>query len=97
MALLLAQEFGLYDTIKLWDYIFSFDDSQRFFFLYCLCIAILKLRRKVILENDFITALPLIQKLKDLDVDQVIKLGLKLFEKYCKVNHYFPELFYAIE
>lgn len=38
------------------------------------------------MKNDFIAALPLIQKLRDLDVEQVIKLGLKLYEKYRKID-----------
>ena len=38
------------------------------------------------MENDFIGALPIIQKLKDIDVEQVVKLGTKLYEKYRKVN-----------
>lgn len=68
LALLLAQEFSLYDTMKLWDYVFSFDGFKRFFFVYCVCLAILKIRKKEIMENDFITSLPLIQKLRDVDV-----------------------------
>lgn len=68
LALLLAQEFGLQETIKLWDFILSYDGHRRFFFLDSLCIAILLARKKEIMENDFITSLPLIQRLKDLDV-----------------------------
>jgi len=46
------------------------------------------------LENDFITSLPLIQKLKDLEVDKLIKDGRKLFNKYSRVdiNEKFNEL-----
>ena len=86
LSLLLAQEFGLYDTIKLWDYLLAYDGTKRYFFLYCLCISILKLRKTLIMKNDFIAALPIIQKLRDLDVEQVIKLGLKLYEKYRKID-----------
>lgn len=43
-------------------------------------------RKKEILENDFITSLPLIQKLKDLDLDTLIKQGTKLFHKYKKID-----------
>ena len=38
------------------------------------------------MESDFISALPIIQKLRDMDVEQVIKLGTKLYEKFRKVN-----------
>jgi hypothetical protein len=45
LALLLAQEFGLYETMKLWDVMLSFDGYKRYFFLYCCCIGILKYRK----------------------------------------------------
>jgi hypothetical protein len=38
------------------------------------------------MENDFITSLPIIQKLKDLDLDQLLKTGAKLFSKYKRRN-----------
>jgi len=38
------------------------------------------------MENDFITSLPIIQKLKDLDVDHLLKTGSKLFNKYKRKN-----------
>jgi hypothetical protein len=69
LALLLAQEFGIYDTIRLWDHVFSYTEDNRFFFVESVCLAILKLRRKVIMESDFMTSLPLIQKLRDMDID----------------------------
>ena len=86
LALLLAQEFALNDTIKVWDFLLSYDGTKRFFLLYSLCVAILKIRKPSIMSGDFITTLPLIQKLRDLEVDGVIKLGLKLYEKYHRVN-----------
>lgn len=94
LALFLAQEFGLQETIRLWDYIFSYDGYSRFFFVYSLCIAILLVRKKQIMENDFITSLPIIQKLKDVDTDQIVKVGTKLFNKYKRrnINDEFAEL-----
>ncbi len=38
------------------------------------------------MENDFITSLPIIQKLKDVDTEQLIKMGTKLFNKYKRRN-----------
>jgi len=38
------------------------------------------------MENDFITSLPLIQKLKDLQIHDLIKNGTALFEKYKRSN-----------
>lgn len=46
------------------------------------------------MENDFITSLPLIQKLKDLDIENLVKTGTKLFNKYKRknINEEFNEL-----
>jgi hypothetical protein len=38
------------------------------------------------MEGDFISILPMIQKIKHLDVSHVIKLANKIYEKYCKFN-----------
>lgn len=46
LALLLAQEFELQETIRMWDYVFSYDGYCRFFFVDSLCIAILLARKK---------------------------------------------------
>lgn len=86
LALFLAQEFQIQETIRLWDFVFSYDGYCRFFFVYSLCIAILQFRKPIIMENDFITSLPLIQKLKDLEIDNLIKNGINLFNKYKRIN-----------
>lgn len=86
MALLLAQEFTLNDTMKLWDFVLSFEGHKRFFFVNCACIGILKIRKKEIMENDFITSLPLIQKLRDVDIDNVIRLAIKYYNDYKRKN-----------
>lgn len=72
--------------MKLWDYVLSFDGHKRFFFVYCACLGILKIRKKEIMENDFITSLPLIQKLRDVDIETVISLAIKFFNDYKRKN-----------
>ena len=86
MALMLAQEFGLYETIKLWDVMLSYDGSRRYFYLYCCCVAILKYRKSSIMDYDFVQILPLIQKLRDVNVGRVVEIANRLYEKYGKVN-----------
>jgi hypothetical protein len=51
LALMLSQEFGLYDTMRLWDNLLSYDGQRRFRYLYCLCLGILKLRKHEIMES----------------------------------------------
>jgi len=86
LALLLAQEFGLYETMKLWDVLLAYDGHRRHFFLNCCCIAILKSRRLVIQQNDFISILPAIQKLRDVNVNFIIDTAQRLYDKYSRVN-----------
>lgn len=38
------------------------------------------------MEGDFIAILPLIQKLRNVDVHQVIRFANKIYERYSKVN-----------
>lgn len=38
------------------------------------------------MENDFITSLPMIQKLKDVCVEKVIKLGNEIYIEFKKKN-----------
>lgn len=38
------------------------------------------------MQNEFTTSLPLIQKLKDLDLKKLIKMGSDLYKKYQKIN-----------
>jgi|JI10StandDraft_1071094.scaffolds.fasta_scaffold1881063_1 hypothetical protein len=50
LALLLGQEFGLYETMKLWDVLLSYDGYKRYFFLYCCCLGVLKYRKETIMR-----------------------------------------------
>ena len=45
------------------------------------------------MNNDFTTSLPLIQKLKDMDVEEVIDIGMQLYDKYrqVKINEEFEK------
>ena len=72
--------------MKLWDVMLSFDGYKRYFYLYCCCISILKYRKEVILHHDFITILPTIQKLRDANVNRIIEIATKLYDKYSRVN-----------
>ena len=38
------------------------------------------------MENDYVTSLPLIQKLKDVSIDKLIGLGNDLYDKYKQTN-----------
>jgi hypothetical protein len=38
------------------------------------------------MEGDFVSILPMIQKLRNSDIHELIKLALKMYDKFCKVN-----------
>lgn len=46
----------------------------------------MKYRKEIIINQDFASVLPAIQKLRDVNVMKIIEIGLKLYEKYSKVN-----------
>ena len=86
LALMLSQEFGLYETTKLWDTLLSYDGAKRFKYLFCLCLAILKIRKRDIMKAEFTDILPKLQKLKDLDVTQILEIGSKMYDKIHKAD-----------
>ncbi len=83
---MLAQEFGLCETMTLWDVLISYEGYKRYFYLYSCCVAILKIRKHELMQGDFIAILPLLQKLRNVDVHHVIKFANKIYEKFSKVN-----------
>lgn len=70
----------------MWDHVLAYDEDKRFFFVYSLCVSILILRKKLIMDKDLTVSLPLIQKLRDMDIDEVIEKGTQLFYKYHQIN-----------
>lgn len=86
LSLMLAQQFGLCETMTLWDVMLSYEGYKRYFYLFSCCIAILKMRKQEIMDGDFISILPVIQKLKNVDVHVIINYANKIYEKYYKFN-----------
>ncbi len=72
--------------MTLWDVLISYEGYKRYFYLYSCCVAILKIRKNELMQGDFIAILPLLQKLRNVDVHQVIKFANKIYEKFSKVN-----------
>jgi hypothetical protein len=70
----------------MWDSVLSYDGAKRYKYLYCLCLSILKIRKREIIESEFTEILPKLQKLKDVDIMQIIEIANKLFDKIVKVD-----------
>lgn len=69
LLLLMTQEFPLPDVLRLWDTVLA--DSQRFNFLYYICVAIVKAVREDVLSGDFAVAMSSLQRPK---LDDLVEL-----------------------
>jgi hypothetical protein len=77
LTLLLSQEFELPDVLRLWDTLFS--DTNRFEFLYYVCVAMLVYKREELFEGDFADNLKLLQQYPPVaDICELLTLASKL-------------------
>jgi hypothetical protein len=71
---LFAQEFQLFDVLRLWDSMFS--RVNRIQYANYIALAILMSHKEGIMENEFITVLEQLQNLKfDSDIEQIIVMA----------------------
>ncbi|EGR32014.1 TBC domain protein [Ichthyophthirius multifiliis] len=80
IMLIFAQEFEIFDVVRIWDSLLSHCNFQDF--LYCLCLAILILRKEVILQQDFSDIMESLQRIQDLDVVEIISIADQLYKQY---------------
>lgn len=75
-TLFFTQEFEMPDILRLWDSLLSVE--EKFEFMNMVCIAIIKIKRKEILQSDFSGIMLEIQNFEKIDVETIIKFGLDL-------------------
>ena len=81
VTLLFAQEFPLFDTIRVWEAIFSAPD--RLHFVSFLVVAIMASSRQVILHSEFTTILEHLQTLRDhLPLEQTLRAATSLYLEF---------------
>lgn len=81
LSLLFAQEFQLFDVIRLWDSMFA--RTNRVQYANYIAIAILISHKETIMEHEFITVLEHLQNLKfDSDVEQIVAVANELEKKW---------------
>jgi hypothetical protein len=80
--LLFSQEFMLPDVIRLWDIIFS--ENKKYYMVFYIALAVLKIKRKEILQNDFTGIILTLQNLLDIEMDTIINVIGKLKKDYGK-------------
>lgn len=82
VVLLFTQEFMMADILRLWDTILS--DNDIYFMIFLICLSILDLKRKALLKSDFAGVISKLQKVNDLECEQIILNATKIKEKFEK-------------
>jgi hypothetical protein len=78
ITLLFAQEFPLFDTLRIWESVFTFDN--RILFMCYLAIEIIASFEKEILTHDFAYVLEYLQKIDEkVDLNVVLNNAQKLY------------------
>ncbi|KAL0235942.1 hypothetical protein GEMRC1_002524 [Eukaryota sp. GEM-RC1] len=78
ISVLLAQDFSLTETIRIWDSLFSCIDTRRCFVLYFCASMVLSLK-KDLLQADFATVLSLLQHYSIDDLEEVVTKARKMY------------------
>jgi hypothetical protein len=88
VTLLYAQDFALFDTIRIWESIFSAED--RWLYINLFAIAIILNCRELILENEFTVVMEALHNIRDnLNVHEAIRIADELYKSHEQTN--FPE------
>jgi len=83
LMLLLAQEFSIDDTLKVWDRLFS--HPKKVEFLNYLCLAMIQdVRESLIKADDFASIMETLQKSIGSDLDKIFATGFRLYKQYAK-------------
>ncbi|EGR32537.1 TBC1 domain protein [Ichthyophthirius multifiliis] len=71
ILLLFTQEFSIDKVIQLWDCLFSQDNMIKY--IYYIGLAILKIKRKQLMSNDFAVIMVCLQQISHLNINQIIQ------------------------
>ena len=80
--LLFSQEFEINDVLKLWDIIFSKEDI--YYFVIYIGIAILIMKKDIIMNGEMVDAMQTLQNFEDINVEELIKKSKEINLKYKK-------------
>ena len=69
--LLFSQEFEINDLLKLWDLVLSHED--KYYYIVYLGIAILMMKKEVIVNGEMVDVMQTLQNFQDINVDEVVK------------------------
>ena len=81
MTLLFAQDFALFDTLRIWESIFSAEN--RLDFMNYFAIAIIITGKPFILENDFVDVLSYLQNIGEtLNINEALAVSNELYFEF---------------
>ena len=79
-VVLFGQDFDMGDVIRIWDFVFSNENKN--YLLFYVCLAVINLRRNVIINGEMNEILQGFQNLRDLMCDDVIFLAVDIRNKW---------------
>ena len=79
-VVLFGQDFDMGDVIRIWDFVFSSENKN--YLLFYVCLAVINLRRNVIINGEMNEILQEFQNLRDLMCDDVIFLAVDIRNKW---------------
>ena len=77
---LFSQDFEMSDILRIWDFIFCFENKN--YLLICVCLAVISLRKDIIMKGDMNEILKRFQNLRDLLCDDVVILAVDIRNKW---------------
>ena len=77
---LFSQDFEMNDVLRIWDFIFCFDDVN--YSLIYICLAVIIMRKEIIINGDMNDILKGFQNLRDLLCDDVVFLSVDIRNKW---------------
>ena len=77
---LFSQDFEMNDVLRIWDFIFCFDDVN--YSLIYICLAVIIMRKEIIINGDMNEILKGFQNLRDLLCDDVVFLAVDIRNKW---------------
>ena len=79
-VVLFGQDFDMGDVLRIWDFVFSCENKN--YLLFYVCLAVINLRRNVIINGEMNEILQGFQNLRDLMCDDVIYLAVDIRNKW---------------
>ena len=82
VVLLFTQDFPLFEVMRIWDALLS--EKDRFYMIYLICLSILHIKRKELIKSDFAGVINKLQKINNINCDDLIRVSAEIRKKWDK-------------